>query len=44
MFRTMVMAFGPEKKERIVKGDQCESAKDLPTVKSVFSLRHKDEK
>ena len=44
MFRTMVMALGPEKKERIVKGDLCELAKDLLTIKSVFSLRYKDGK
>ena len=25
-----------------IKGDQGESAKDPPTVKSVFSLEHKD--
>ena len=33
-----------EKKERTIKGDQCDLAKDLPTVKSVFSLGHKDGK
>ena len=44
MLRTMVMAFGLEKKERTVKGDRCDLAKDLLMVKSVFSLRHKDGK
>ena len=34
----------PEKKERNVKGDQCDLAKDLSMVKSVFSLGHKDGK
>ena len=38
------MAVGPKKKERIVKGDRCESAKDPPTVKLVFSLGNKDRK
>ena len=38
------MAMYPEKKESIVKGDQCDPAKDLPMVKSVFSLRHKERK
>ena len=44
MLRAMVMAMNPEKKERTIKGDQCDLAKDPPTVKSVFSLGHKDEK
>ena len=34
----------PEKKERTVKGDQCDPAKDPPTVKSVFSLGHQEGK
>ena len=38
------MAISPENKERTVKGDRCDPAKDLPTIKSVFSLEHKDEK
>ena len=38
------MAMNPEKKERTIKGDQCDLAKDPLTVKSVFSLGHKDEK
>ena len=37
----MVMAISPEKKERTVK---CDPAKDLPMVKSIFSLEHKDRK
>ena len=44
MLRTLVMAVDPEKKERIVKGDLYNPTKDLPTVKSVFSLEHKDGK
>ena len=38
------MAINPEMKERIIKGDWCYPVKDPPTVKSVFSLGHKDEK
>ena len=38
MFWAMVMAINPEKKERTIKGDQCDSVKNPPTVKSVFSL------
>ena len=38
------MAVSPEKKERTVKGDWCNSAKDSSMVKLVFSLEHKDEK
>ena len=44
MFRTMVMAMNPEKKEKTIKGDQCDPTKDPPMVKSVFSLGHKDGK
>ena len=44
MLRAMVMAVSFEKKERTIKGDRCDSAKDPPTVKSVFSLGHKDGK
>ena len=40
----MVMAVSPKKKERTVKGDQCELAKDPPTVNSIFFLGHKDRK
>ena len=40
----MVMAVNPKKKEKTIKGDQCDPAKDLPTVKSVFSLGHKEKK
>ena len=42
MLRVIVMAWWPGEKEKIVKGDQCESAKDPPTIKLVFSLEHKD--
>ena len=38
------MAVYPEKKESTVKCDRCDSAKDPPTVKSVFSLTHKEKK
>ena len=38
------MAVNPEKKEMTVKGDQCDPTKDLPTVKSIFSPRHKERK
>ena len=44
MLWAMVMIINPEKKERTVKGDQCNSAKDPSTVKSVFSLEHNNEK
>ena len=40
----MVMVGGPEKKEISVKGDRCNPAMDPPTVKSVFSLEHKEGK
>ena len=40
----MVMTIGPKKKERIIKGDRCNPAKDLPTIKSVFSLEHMEGK
>ena len=33
-----------EKKERTVKGDWCDLAKDPSMVKSVFSLEHKNGK
>ena len=33
-----------KRKERTVKGDQCNLAKDPPTVRSIFSLEHKEEK
>lgn len=41
MLRTMVMVVNPEKKERTIKGDQCDIAKDSPTVMSVFSVGQK---
>ena len=44
MLRTMMMAVNPEKKERTIKGDRCDLAKDPPMVKSMFSLGHKDGK
>ena len=44
MLWAMVMAVNPEKKERTIKGDQCDPANDLLTVMSVFSLGHKDGK
>ena len=44
MFRAMVMVMIPKKKERTVKGDRCNPAKDLLTVKSVFFLKHKEGK
>ena len=39
-----IMVENPRKKERIVKGDWCDPAKDPSTVKSVFSLEHKERK
>ena len=44
MLRAMLMAVGSKKKERTVKGDQCNPAKDPLTIKLVFSLEHKGEK
>ena len=44
MLRTMEMALAPKRKEKTVKGDQCNPAKDPSTIKSVFSLEHKDVK
>ena len=38
------MAVSLEKKERTVKGDWCDLAKDPLTVNLVFSLEHKDGK
>jgi len=38
------MAIGPEKKERTVKGDRFNLAKDPFTVESVFSLEYKERK
>ena len=38
------MVVSLERKERTVKGDRCNSAKESLTVKSVFSLEHKDRK
>ena len=44
MLWAMVMAVNPEKKERTIKGDQCDPANDALMVMSVFSLGHKDGK
>ena len=44
MLQAIVMAMSPKKKERTVKGDQRNLAKDPLTVKSVFSLEHKEGK
>ena len=44
MLQIIVMAVNPKKKERTIKGNWCDPAKDSPTVKSIFSLRHKDGK
>ena len=38
------MAVNPEKKEKTVKGDWCDPAKDPPTGKSIFFLGHKERK
>ena len=40
----MVMVVSPKKNERIVKGEQCDLAKDPLMVKSVFFLKHKNGK
>ena len=40
----MVMVVGSKKKERTVKGNWCNPAKDPPTIKSIFSLERKDGK
>ena len=39
-----LMTIGPKKKERTIKGDRCNPAKDLPTIKLVFSLEHMEGK
>ena len=44
MLQATVMAVSPKKKERTIKGDRYDLAKDPPMVKSVFSLEHKDGK
>ena len=44
MLRAIVMAVNPEMKERTIKGDRCEPAKDPLMIKSIFSIGHKDEK
>lgn len=35
----LVMAYGPEKKKLIVKGDRCEPANNSLTIKSVFLFK-----
>ena len=32
-----------KRKRKTVKGDRCKSAKDSSTVKSIFSVEHKDD-
>ena len=44
MLWTMVMAMNPEKKERTIKGDQCDLAEKPLMIKSVFYLRYKHKK
>ena len=44
MLRAIVMIVNPKKKERTIKGDRCDLAKDPVTAESVFSPGHKDEK
>ena len=44
ILRVIVMAVSLGKKERTIKGDRCNLAKDPLTVKSVLSIEHKDEK
>ena len=44
MLMTTMMALGPERKEKTVKGDWCNLAKDSLTIKLIFSLEHKDGK
>ena len=44
MLWAMVMVVNPEMKERTIKGDRCEPAKDPLMIKSIFSIGHKDEK
>ena len=40
--RATIMAVNPKNKESTVKDDYCDSTKDPPTVKSVFSLGYKE--
>ena len=44
ILRATVMVVSPEKKERIVKGDQCDPTKEPSTVKSVFFSRTQGKK
>ena len=40
----LIMAVSLKKKERTVKGNRRDPAKDFLTVKSIFSLENRDEK
>ena len=42
ILQATIMAVNPKNKESTVKDDCCDPAKDLPTVKSVFSLGYKE--
>ena len=44
MLQIIIMVVNPEKKERIIKGDWCDPAKDPPMVKLVLSLGYKNGK
>ena len=44
ILQAMVMAVGPKKKEKTIKGNRCNPAKDPPTIKLVFFLERKIEK
>ena len=42
ILRATIMAVNPKNKESTVKDDYCDSTKDPPTVKLVFSLGYKE--
>ena len=44
MLWAIIMAMNPKKKERTIKDDWCDLAKDPLIVKSVIFLGHKDRK
>ena len=44
MLWAIIMAMNPKKKERTIKDDWCDLAKDPLTIKSVFSLGHQEGK
>ena len=44
ILRATIMVVNLKKKERTVKGDQCDLAKDPPTIKPIFSLGYKERK